>query len=135
MTAPVPGWLALVALVVLLAACSLVLPSVEQPTQVELRTWPADTVGGDCPRARIGTVELSADPNAEVGRQVWLVSDEGVLWPVWPYGWTGYFAPDLRILNREGEVVLQEGDSFHAGGTIRRPRSAWVCEIDRETVL
>jgi hypothetical protein len=74
-----------------------------------------------------GPIRLEGDAEASDVEQVWLVWLESGhpyakagehVWPVWPAGTTAIFAPELRILNANGDVILSEGEEFKAAGLL-----------------
>ncbi len=102
----------------LLPGCSALLPD---PTQVQLRTHP---ISG-CLYVNLGPSRLEADADAPAGEQVWVVPEGNFakamerdrLWPVWPLGYTAKFAPELRVFDQDGALVISEGQSFHSGAS------------------
>jgi hypothetical protein len=93
--------------------------------------------GSGCFMNSIGPFRLEGDPNASEAEQVWLVwlrKDESYadmgerLSPIWHIGTTAIFAPELRIIDQFGDVVLTEGATFTASGALQANHVVYVCD-------
>ena len=113
-------------------------PTIAPPQSVQIRTHPNKRcVDMNNP------LRLEADPDAPVGEQVWVVAEGSLadeikqlgnrLWPVWPRGYTARFAPDLRVFDQDGALVIYEGQSFVSDNTTDGTEggSIHICRIDR----
>jgi hypothetical protein len=124
------GTVIILAITLLSSGCSWISPDPEFP-DVTLTTWPAETEGNSCGGVDLGMLVVRGDPDAEQGRQVWVVSEEyGELWPVWPHGWTATATPTLQIYDRAGRLAVADGDAFRAGGSVKDDGTVWLCQIN-----
>jgi hypothetical protein len=90
----------------------------------------------DCQHKRLGPMRLEADRQAPAGEQLWVVWLEADptmeagsrLSPTWPRGTTAIFAPELRILDEDGDVIIREGETFVSGG-YRDGSDIYICAV------
>jgi len=84
----------------------------------------------------LGPYRLDADATAPPGKQVWLtwLGDPGLvpvgsqLLPIWNPGTTATFAPELRVVDAKGKLLVVQGETFIAGGTLR-PGEVELCGL------
>src|SRR5215210_7505530 len=110
------------------------------PPEAHIRT---EDRGSGCFMNSLGPFGLEGDPQASDDQQVWLVwlvSDHPYanagdrLTPIWHIGVTATFAPELRIIDQNGVVVLTEGDTFKAAGALEADHTVYVCEASADTM-
>jgi hypothetical protein len=90
----------------------------------------------DCQHKRLGPMRLEAHRQAPAGEQVWVVwldadptkAAGSRLSPTWPRGTTAIFAPELRIMDEDGDVIIRGGETFVSGG-YRDGRDIYICAV------
>lgn len=97
---------------------------IDQPAETPEEDGQVDDAAGGTDADLVG--ELGGDAQLE-GGCAWIAVEDGRVEPAWPEGYQVEFGP-LRLVDRHGETVAEEGDRLHLNGRMD-PEVMTICQI------